>query len=275
MRRTAAAAFAVLAALAGLAALLREKPAPLPPEARGVEDVVLLHGLGRTDRAMRPLEQALVTAGYRVHNLTYPSLAEDPAELVAIVRGQIDACCAGAEKLHFVTHSLGGLLARAALAEAPRANLGRVVMLAPPNHGSPYADLAREAKLIETEIAPAIGALGTDPESFAQTLPPPSYEVGVIAGTRTLNPLDPLLGAGASDGAVSVASTQLAGMTDFITVDATHSSIRRDPEVHAQVILFLRAGDSSTQPGRCARVSRRPDGACDAARAAPACKGIR
>ncbi len=242
MRRSAAAAFAVFAALAGLGALLREKPELLAPDARDVEDVVLLHGLGRTDRAMRPLEHALVGAGYRVHNLAYPSLAEEPAQLVSIISEQIDACCAHAEKLHLVTHSLGGLLARAALAQHPRANLGRVVMLAPPNNGSAYADLARGARRTGLALAPAVAALGTDPLGLARKLPTPNYEVGVIAGTRSINPLDPLLGAGASDGAVSVASTRLQGMADFVTVDATHSSIRRKPEVHAQVIAFLRSG---------------------------------
>lgn len=242
MRRAAAAAFAVFAGLVGLAALLRERPAPPPPSARGIEDVVLLHGLGRSDRAMRPLEDALVRAGYRVHNLAYPSLAEEPAQLVAIVQEQVDACCARAERLHFVTHSLGGLLARAALAERPRANLGRVVMLAPPNNGSEYGDLVREAELGAAERVPAIAALGTDPEGFARSLPPPRYELGVIAGTRTVNPLDALVVAGESDGAVSVASAQLPGMTDFLTVDATHASIRRRADVHAQVIAFLRRG---------------------------------
>jgi triacylglycerol lipase len=240
----------VFAAIAGLAALLREKPAPPPVDEPGFEDVVLLHGLGRSDRAMRPLEDALLRAGYRVHNLAYPSLAAEPSQLVAIVTEQIDACCTRAERLHIVTHSLGGLLARATLAERPRANLGRVVMLAPPNNGSEYGDLAREAKLSALELAPALTSLGTDPQGFARTLPIPSYEVGVIAGTRTVNPLDPLLVAGASDGAVSVASTQLKGMSDFITVDATHSSIRRKPEVHAQVIAFLRSGRFEREPVR-------------------------
>jgi triacylglycerol lipase len=115
-------------------------------------------------------------------------------------------------------------------------------MLAPPNNGSEYGDLAREANLSAAEIAPAIAALGTDPEGFARSLPAPSYEVGVIAGTRSVNPLDSLVVAGESDGAVSVASTQFRGMTDFISVDATHASIRRKPEVHAQVIAFLRDG---------------------------------
>jgi len=248
VKRTGGVAFLGFVLLAGLAALLREQPVPPPSDARGVEDVVLLHGLGRTDRAMRPLADALTRAGYRVHNLAYPSLAEEPEQLVAIAAQQIDACCARAERLHFVTHSLGGLIARAVLAQAPRANLGRVVMLAPPNSGSECADLVRESSVSSVERVPAIAALGTDPAGFARSLPPPSYPVGVIAGTRTVNPLDPLLIAGPGDGAVSVASAQLAGMRDFVTVDATHSSIRRRADVHAQVIAFLRTGAFARAP---------------------------
>lgn len=249
MKRTSGIAFVAFALLAGLAALLREPPAAPPAGARGVEDVVLLHGLGRTDRAMQPLADALTRAGFRVHNLAYPSLAEEPEQLVAIAAEQIDACCVEAERLHFVTHSLGGLIARAVLARAPRSNLGRVVMLAPPNGGSAYADLIRETNVSSAaELVPAIAALGTDPESFARSLPKPDYPVGVIAGTRTVNPLDPLLVAGPSDGAVSVASAQLAGMSDFLTVDATHSSIRRRADVHAQVITFLRTGAFARAP---------------------------
>jgi len=248
VKRAGGVAFLAFASLAGLAALLRDAPAPPPDDARGVEDVVLLHGLGRTDRAMQPLADALTRAGFRVHNLAYPSLAEEPAELVAIAAQQIDACCAQAERLHFVTHSLGGLIARAVLAQAPRPNLGRVVMLAPPNSGSEYADLVRATSVGSAERIPAIAALGTDPASFARSLPPPSYPVGVIAGTRTVNPLDPLLLAGPGDGAVSVASAQLAGMSDFLTVDATHSSIRRRADVHAQVIAFLRTGAFARAP---------------------------
>ena len=242
MKRTAGGAFLAFALLAGVAALLRDSPAPPAADARGVEDVVLLHGLGRSDRAMRPLADALTRAGYRVHNLTYPSLAEEPEQLVSQVGEQIDACCAHAERLHFVTHSLGGLVARAVLARATRANLGRVVMLAPPNNGSAYADLVRESKLRVDELPPAITALGTDPESFARSLPPPSYPLGVIAGARSVNPLDPLLLAGPGDGAVSLASARLPGMRDFLVVDATHASIRRRADVHAQVIAFLRTG---------------------------------
>jgi triacylglycerol esterase/lipase EstA (alpha/beta hydrolase family) len=120
VKRSAAGAFVLFAALAGLVALIRDRPAAPLADAIGVEDVVLLHGLGRTDRAMRPLEDALTRAGYRVHNLRYPSLAKEPDELVALLVVQIEACCARAERLHFVTHSLGGLLTRAGFPPAAR-----------------------------------------------------------------------------------------------------------------------------------------------------------
>lgn len=254
-------ALALAGALLGAGPLIRG-PAEAPgTDERAAEDVVLLHGLGRSDRAMRPLERALEGAGYRVHNLRYPSLAESPEELVAIVAGEIEACCAGAEKLHFVTHSLGGLIARAYLAEHPHANLGRVVMLAPPNHGSAYADLAREARLSGDALVPALAALGTDPAGFASRLPEPDFEVGVIAGTKSRNPFDSVVAQGGeSDGAVSVESARLAGMRDFVSVDATHASIRRSPAVHAQVLAFLATGHFEhpaagplTEPGATTR----------------------
>lgn len=256
MRRAGPLALALVTALLGAAALLRETSTQASAGELELEDVVLLHGLARSDRAMHPLEESLRTAGYRVHNLRYPSLDGSPEELVALVARDVETCCAGAHKLHFVTHSLGGLLVRAYLAQHPHENLGRVVMLAPPNHGSEYADLARDAKLGES-LRTAAAALGTDPESFANSLPPPTYEVGIIAGTKSRNPLDRMVVEGESDGAVSVASAQLAGMSDFITVEATHATIRRLPIVHQQVIAFLQTGHfrhrEETRPGEPTR----------------------
>jgi pimeloyl-ACP methyl ester carboxylesterase len=221
-----------------------EEPAA-PSDAR--EAVVLLHGLYRSHLSMRPLETRLEAAGYAVHNLRYPSTAAAPDALAAELREQIDACCADAPRLHFVTHSLGGILARALLAQRAPANLGRVVMLAPPNHGSEWVDVFGGA--FGWALGPTGRELGTAPSSLPNRLPPPSFPLGVIAGNFSWNPLGSLLLPGESDGTVSVESTQLDGMSDFVAVPSSHTFILRSDAAAEHVLEFLRAGrfeDSGT-----------------------------
>jgi pimeloyl-ACP methyl ester carboxylesterase len=206
------------------------------------DSVVLLHGLWRSDRSMCALEARLARAGFRVHNLRYPSTAESPEGLVANLDRQITECCARAPRLHFVTHSLGGILARAYLAEHPLPNLGRVVMLAPPNRGSKLADVARESEALRAVLGPTGALLGTGPASLPNRLPPPSFVFGVIAGTRSANPVSALVLAGENDGTVSVESTKLPGMADFVTVPSTHTLIVRSELAAAHTIEFLRRG---------------------------------
>lgn len=227
-----------------LLALLAAAPAGAgePAPAAEPETVVLLHGLGRTDRSMRPLEQRLSAAGFRVHNLRYPSTDHDPQALVDGIARQIEACCATATRLHFVTHSLGGILLRAHLADRRPAHLGRVVMLAPPNHGSELVDALGDSKLFEWTLGATAQQLGTEPDSLPNRLPPPDYELGVIAGNASINPAGASVIGEESDGTVSVSSTQLAGMTDFLVVPHSHTLIMRSDEVAEQVIEFLRNG---------------------------------
>jgi pimeloyl-ACP methyl ester carboxylesterase len=232
------------AALACAAVLLGTLGAARDPIARAgaPEDVVLLHGLGRSARVMRPLEGALVSAGYRVHNLSYPSTRETPELLVAYLHGEIAACCAWAGRVHFVTHSLGGVMARAYLAQHPMPNLGRVVMLAPPNHGSEYVDVAGHWKLFQLLLGPTAVQLGTGETSLPNRLPRADFELGVIAGTSSINPFGRAVIPAANDGTVSVASTRLDGMRDFIEIDTSHTFIMRNADVTRQTLEFLRAG---------------------------------
>jgi triacylglycerol esterase/lipase EstA (alpha/beta hydrolase family) len=206
------------------------------------ETVVLLHGLARTDRSMRPLEKRLTDAGFQVHNLGYPSTERTPEELVANLHAQISACCAAVPRLHFVTHSLGGILLRAYLADHPHGNLGRVVMLAPPNHGSELADLLSDSRLFELAFGPTATQLGTAPDSLPNRLPPPTFEFGVIAGTRSVNPISGLVLPGQNDGTVSVTSAGLSGMSDFVAVPVSHPLIMQSEVVGRHVIEFLQHG---------------------------------
>jgi len=212
------------------------------PIANRREDVVLLHGLGRNARVMRPLARELEAAGYRVHNLDYPSTRGTPDALVEVLHGEISRCCAWSARVNFVTHSLGGVMVRAYLAKHPMPQLGRVVMLAPPNHGSEYVDVAGHWRLFQAVLGPTAAQLGTAPTSLPNRLPGADFEVGVIAGTGSINPLGPAFIRGVNDGTVSVASTQLAGMRDWIELPVSHTFIMRDAEVTRQTIAFLREG---------------------------------
>lgn len=206
------------------------------------ETVVLLHGLGRSPFAMRHLERALSEEGYLVHNLGYRSTREPVPELVDTLHGELSACCTRAEKLHFVTHSMGGILTRAYLAERRPGNLGRVVMLAPPNGGSELADLVSRSWVLRRLFGPNVRELGTDPGSLPNQLPPPDFELGVIAGTKVRHPLGAMLVPGRSDGTVSLESAKLEGMSDFATVHATHTFIMRSQSAARLVSAFLRTG---------------------------------
>jgi pimeloyl-ACP methyl ester carboxylesterase len=220
-----------------------------PPDASpSLETVVLLHGLGRSDRSMRPLEKHVSHAGFQVRNLRYPSTDLPPDELVANLHAQLSGCCADAPRLHFVTHSLGGILVRAYLAGHPLSNLGRVVMLAPPNHGSELADLVSDSKLVRLAMGPTAQQLGTGPDSLPNRLPEPTFELGIIAGTRSVNPISGFFLPGESDGTVSVESARLPGMSDFITVPTSHTFIMKSDATAGHVVEFLRHGHFLRSP---------------------------
>ncbi|MFN3953438.1 MAG: esterase/lipase family protein [Pararhodobacter sp.] len=206
--------------------------------------VVLLHGLSRTENSMLVMQETLEFHGYRVVNDGYPSNAAPIADLVAHV-GRAAARC-GRLRTHFVTHSMGGILVRAWLRNNRPVRMGRVVMLAPPNHGTEVVDNLAQFELLPDLLdflhGPAARELGTDPDSVPNRLPPVDYELGVIAGNRALSPLGPIMIEGANDGTVSVASTRVEGMTDHIVLPATHTMMMVNPIVLAEVLEFLRHG---------------------------------
>ncbi len=206
------------------------------------ETIVLLHGLSRTPRSLRRLQSALESRGYRVLNVDYPT-GRTPIDAIAkILDERLAVCRASGARIDFVTHSSGGIALRYYLETRPLPNLGRVVMLAPPNGGSELADVLRRIPLARTIAGPVRTGLGTGPDSLPARLGPAHFELGVIAGNRSLNPLFSWIVPGPDDGMVSVERARVAGMTDFLVVPRTHSFIMRSREVIAETGTFLATG---------------------------------
>lgn len=225
------------------------------------ETVILLHGLFRTSRSMSAMEAVLREHGFHVINVGYPSLDEPIERHADLVRDVIAECCAGGERVHFVTHSMGGIIVRYYLASADVDNLGRVVMLSPPNKGSEVIDAFDGTALFDRGAGPGAGQLATGENGLASKLGPVEFELGVITGNKTINPLFSWMIPGDDDGAVSVENAKVAGMADFIVVPYTHTFIMNAEEVHRQTVHFLRSGrfDHSASAEREASAESEPD----------------
>ncbi|MDX2469274.1 MAG: alpha/beta fold hydrolase [SAR324 cluster bacterium] len=235
-----------LAPLVGLLLLLASCiaiAAPKKPEP-DQEVVVLIHGYGRSKMAMWSLETKLEQAGYFVANVGYSSLTQDLQGIKNETFAQIQSCCVQLpNQVHFVGHSMGGLLIRSYLAEHRPKYLGRVVLLGSPNKGTEVADHFKDHPLVGL-AGPVASKLGTAKDSFPNSLPLPDYPVGVIAGavnsgkqsgTSKILP-------GEDDGMVTVESAKLEGMTDFILMPVAHYFMRSNKEVAKQIIHFLKVG---------------------------------
>ena len=214
----------------------------------GPEGVVLRHGLARSARSMWLMARRLEAAGFAVRNIGYPSRRKPLDDLADDIHCDVDSfsrACGGT--VHFVTHSMGGLVARIYLSGHRPEHLGRVVMLGPPNHGSEVADLLRNLALYRSFYGPA-GQQVTPGEATVlnRVLGAPDYLLGVIAGRR---PLIPVWSAsvlpGPNDGTVTVEATKVDGMGDHLIVDVSHSWLILSRICADATVAFLKTGSFS------------------------------
>jgi pimeloyl-ACP methyl ester carboxylesterase len=206
------------------------------------ECVILLHGLARSNSSMGKLAKALNDAGYHTINDGYPSTSYKVDKLAEDAISWALAKCPKEATIHFVTHSMGGILVRQYLQVKTIKNLGRVVMLGPPNKGSQVVDKLHKLPGFKLINGPAGMQLGTGELSVSNQLGPAKFEVGIIAGTRSINLILSAMLPNPDDGKVSVENTRLEGMQDHIELPVTHPFMMKNKQVIRQVICFLKNG---------------------------------
>ncbi len=193
---------------------------------------------------MSKMAISLQEAGFTTANVDYPSQAASIEVLAPMaVNEGLEKCReANAERIHFVTHSIGGILLRYAHTETPIPELGRVVMLAPPNQGSEIVDITKNWPTAELFSGKAGLQLGTDRNSIPSQLGPVDFELGVVAGTGTINFILSAMLPNPDDGKVSLERTKVSGMDDFLVVDNSHHYIVSSDIVIENTKEFLRTG---------------------------------
>jgi len=205
--------------------------------------VVLMHGLARTSGAMKSMQKAFDAKGYQVINVSYPSRKQTVEQLAPLVDELGYKQCRRGSVVHFATHSMGGILVRYHLTHNEVPQLGRVVMLAPPNQGSQVVDFLRDVPGYKLMNGPAGLQLGTDADSIPAQLGPVDFELGVIAGTRSVNMILSQFLPNPDDGKVSVANTRVEGMGDFLVLPVTHTFMMHSDVVIRQAIHFIEHGE--------------------------------
>lgn len=201
--------------------------------------VILLHGLGRTRFSMALLARRLAREGHPTVCLGYPSRRLGVSACADGLRRSVLAFRdAQGDTVAFVTHSMGGLVARV-LAADPALGARAIVMLAPPNQGSEVADRVGRSPLGRLVLGPALDDLRTD---RAGRLPVPPCPIGIVAGTRARLPVTGRVIPGRHDGLVSLERSRLPGAADWMTVAADHTFLMNHRSVAAATLAFLRDG---------------------------------
>lgn len=197
--------------------------------------VVLLHGLIRAKDSMRALAQAMSDAGYEVMDINYPSTRRNIEDFADQVRLVLERA-RGIDYVSFVTHSLGGIVVRAVLAEQDpawrrRLEVHRLLMIFPPNNGAAIADKWRDHPLAKAVMGPVLGELGAE---LPPPWPAPDCPFAIIAGAR--------------DKTVSIDEAWLPEAEQVQLLDVEHTFGMSNPSVVRAAVRYINSG-SLGDPG--------------------------
>ncbi len=208
------------------------------------ECVICLHGLRSSSHVWKKLQKQLVVEGYNVLLINYPS-SKFPIEKLAeeALVPAISRCRKKQnEKIHIVAHSLGSILARYYLQENDVAELGRVVMVSPPNNGSELVEKFHYVPGFRFINSPAGMQLGTDENGLIKSLEIPDYEFAVLTGSRSINWIESCFIPANDDGRVSIQSAKLKNMKEFKVIKTNHHFIPYKKETIQSIINFIKHG---------------------------------
>lgn len=203
------------------------------------EAIVILHGVCRNSKHMSYIADSLQVLGYRVHNIDYKCRYQGAGKIVRDSSIQVKHIAKGYNKLHFVGHSLGGLIIRGILTAYMPINLGKVIQIAPPNQGSELANILQNRWLYK-KIYGKVSQDLIPNSSFLNSLEQaPSYELGIIAGNSFNLLVNCLLKFKRNDCRVAIEETFLDSAKDHVVININHNQIVRSRETLKQIRNFL------------------------------------
>jgi len=220
-------------------------PVALTPAISNKQCVVLVHGLWRSGWAMRSIANDLEDFAYQTVSISYPSTSMNIPEIAENYLPAAIAECkqGGAEQIHLVSHSMGGIVVRQYLQTNHLPLGGKVVMLSPPNQGSELSEKFGDAGWYQHIVGPAGVSLSKKESGIISTLKAVKEPVGIIAAYRDWSLWPSAWLPAPNDGTVSVESMALAEMDDFVLINSGHAMMRFNSVTHQQIRYFLATGE--------------------------------